>query len=99
MFDKQDAGFKIMILANQNGRNPSIFLLVCPYEVFEIRCEVILLTAAQAEFTNRRDKSPKLSLTDNELGGSLAAVERSAGSSCLEWRIISQGVMDAEQTS
>ncbi|MGB8535008.1 MAG: hypothetical protein WCD57_01225 [Acidobacteriaceae bacterium] len=99
MFDKQHAGFEVLISANQNRRNPAVFLLVCGNEIFKIRGEVVLLAATQAEFTNRRDIHPKLSFTDKNFGGSFAPVEDRAGSSPLERRIISQGVVDSEQTS
>ncbi len=88
-----------MISANQNRRNSSIFLFVCSYEIFEIRSVVILLATAQAEFTNRGDIRLKLPFTDKDFGGSLAAIEPRASSWYLEHRIISQGVMDSEQTS
>ena len=80
MFDKQDAGFEVKIPANQNSRNPSIFLGVCSNEILQVGCEVVLLTATQAEFTNRRYGRPKLLFTDNDLGGSIAAIERRTGS-------------------
>jgi hypothetical protein len=99
MFDKQDAGFEIVIPANQNRRNPAVFLLVCSNEIFKIRGEVVLLAAAQTEFPNGRDIHPKLSFTDKNFGGSFAALEHRAGPSRFERRIISQGVVDSEQTS
>jgi hypothetical protein len=48
---------------------------VCGDEVLRIGREVILLAAAQAEFTKRRDKSPQIPLADYQLRGSGAAVE------------------------
>ena len=59
----------------------------------------MLLTAAKAEFTNRRDVYPKLFFTDKYFGGSFAAVEHRVASSRIERRIISQRVVDSEQTS
>jgi hypothetical protein len=99
MFDKQDASFEVMISANQNCRCPSIVLRVCSNEILEICGVVVLLTTAQAEFSNRRDKWPKLPFTDKDFGGSFAAFEQGAGCSYLEHRIVSQGVTDSEQTS
>jgi hypothetical protein len=99
MFDEQDAGFEVIIAANQNRRNPSILLLVSRYEIFKVRAVVVLPATAHAEFTNRRDKWPKLSFTDQDFGGSSAPCERRDGSSYLEPRIISQCVVDSEQTS
>jgi hypothetical protein len=99
MFDEQDAGFEVMISANQNGRNPAIFLPIGGNEIFKICAVVVLLAAAQAEFTNCRDKRPKFPFTDKDLGGSFGAFQQRVGSSYLEHRTISQGVMDSEQTS
>ena len=99
MFNKQNAGFEVMISANQNRRYSSIFLFVCSNEIFEIRGVVVLLATAQTEFTNRRDIRLKLSFTDKDFGCSLAAIEPRASSWYIEHRIISQGVMDSEQTS
>jgi hypothetical protein len=98
MFDKQDASFEVTVLANQNDRYPSIVLSVCRNEILEIRGVVVQLATAQAEFTNRRDKCPNLPFTDKHFRGSFAAFEQGAGSSYIGHRIISQGVMDSEQT-
>jgi hypothetical protein len=61
--------------------------------------EVVLLTASQAEFTNHRDKSPQISRPDNQIRGSLAAIEGGVGYALLDDRKIGQGVTDTEQSS
>jgi hypothetical protein len=88
-----------MLLANKNRCNPAVFLLVCGNEILKIRGQVVLLAATEAEVTNRRDIRPKLSSTDQYFGSAFAAVKYRAASSHLERRIISQGVVNSEQTS
>jgi hypothetical protein len=61
--------------------------------------EVVLLTASQAEFTNRWDESPQISCPDNHIRGSPGAIEGRTGYALLEGRKICQGVIDTEQSS
>jgi hypothetical protein len=99
VFDEQDAGFEVMIAANQNRRNPSILLLISRNEILKIRAVVVLLATAHAELTNCRDKLPKRPFTDQDFGGSFAPFERRDDSSYLEPRLIRQRLMGSEQTS
>jgi hypothetical protein len=61
--------------------------------------EVVLLTATQAEFPNHWDKRPQFSRPDNQIRGSLGAIEGRRGYALLECRKICQGVIDTEHYS
>jgi hypothetical protein len=99
VLEEQDTGFQCLIPANENGRHSSVFKSVRSDEIAQVRREVVLLTATQAKFLNCREKCPKLSLPENQLGGSFAGIERGAGSSAHQGRKISQHVFDIEQSS
>jgi hypothetical protein len=73
-----------MISAYQDGRDSSALQSVYSNEILRIRGQVVLLTATLPEFTDRRHKRAKLPFTDNQLGGSFAAIEHTAAPSFLE---------------
>jgi hypothetical protein len=88
MLDEVDTGFELLIPAYENGGNSSKSGGVESNEIFGIGGEVVLLTTAQAEFTNLLEKWSQLSRTDDDLGGSLAAIPERAGASPVAVRAI-----------
>ena len=88
MLDEVDTGFEFLLPAYENGRYSSKPGGVARNEVFRIGGEVVLLTAAQAELTNRLEELSQLSLADDQIGGSLATIPQRAVASPVEAKTI-----------
>ena len=82
-------------MADQHSGNSPV-LGVGSDEILRVGRELVLLTAAQAELTNLRDKGPQISFPDHQLGGSFAAIEDRASCSSLEGCEIRRCVFNTE---
>ena len=85
-------------MADQHSGDSPV-LGVCCDEVLRVGRELVLLTAAQTEFTNLRDKGPQISFPDHQLGGSFAAFKDGASCSSLEDCEIRRCAFNTEQSS
>jgi hypothetical protein len=93
MLDQEDTGFEFPIPPNENGRHSSKPEGVGGNEIFRIGGQVVLLTAAQAKVTNLLGDCSQLLFTEDEIGGSLAAIQQRAGALPVAGKAIGHAVV------
>jgi hypothetical protein len=96
MLHEEDTGFEFPIPANENGRYSSESEGVGGNEIFRIGGQVVLRTAAQAKVTNLLKKYSQLLFTDDQIGGTRAAIQQGTSASPVAGETIGYGIVDTQ---
>ena len=96
MLKKVDTGLEFAITANEHGRHSSKAEGVGSDEIFGIGGEVVLLATAQTKVANLLEEWTQLLLTQDEAGGSCAAIAQRANASPVEGEPMVHGIVYTE---